>query len=379
MSGQISQGVTFTAFMAALPLMARDLGSHGPFVAQMTMALASMGLMCGAIVSGWILERLGTRGMFLATTLVFAVVGGAGLILRDPWPLLVSRFVTGFASVCMTTACMWGIAAEYDGDRRARVLGISAAVSNVASLTSTVLGGYIAEHGSWRLTFLQYPAVGLIACALAFVSVRQVKPEREDAGEARQGFLLRLLPFYLLVTVLFAVLFMGSTQFAFMLEEDGIRNPATRALFMGINTVVGAVTSFCYGALQQRLGVRGIFTFGLLCMTAAAASLGRGVGPAYAILGATLMGLYTGVVGPYIYHVVSERTDAFSRGRAIGLLSAFAYLGGFLNPVVFAPLSDAIGLRNVFMVVACLMAVLAIFTAIRLIRPRPVSGGVSPH
>jgi MFS family permease len=364
----MSQGVTFTAFMAALPLMARDLGDRGPFIAQMTMALASLGLMCGSIVSGWILEKSGTRVTLLASMLIFALAGAAGLVLRDPWLLLASRFILGFASACMTTTCLWGIAAEYAGDRRARTLGISAAVSNVTSLTSTVLGGYLAQHGGWRLTFVQYAVFGLIACVLAFASVRQVRPERERAGAAIQPYLMRLLPFYLLTVLLFAVMFMASTQFAFILDEGGIRNPSTRSLFMGATTVIGALTSFCYGPLQQRLSVLGTFTFGLVCMALAGAAISRGIGPVYLVLGAALMGIYTGVLGPYIYHVVSEHTDAYSRSRAIGLLSAFGYLGGFLNPVVFAPMSDAIGLHKVFLIVACVMAMLSLGTATRLIR-----------
>lgn len=368
MLGQMSQGVTFTAFMAALPLMARDLGDRGPFVAQMTMALAALGLMCGSIVSGWILEKSGTRVTLLASMLIFAVAGAAGLVLRDPWLLLASRFIVGFASACMATTCLWGIAAEYEGNRRARTLGISAAVSNFTSLASTVLGGYLAQYGGWRLTFVQYAAFGLIACILAFVSVRQVRPERQRAGAASQPYLMRLMPFYLLIALLFVVIFMASTQFAFILDEDGIRNPSTRSLFMGATTVIGAVTSFFYGPLQQRLSVLGTFTFGLACMALAGAAIGWGIGPAYLVLGASLMGIYTGVLGPYIYHVVSERTDAYSRSRAIGLLSAFGFLGGFLNPVVFAPMGDAIGLRNVFLVVACVMAVLSLGTATRLVR-----------
>src|SRR5687768_8515906 len=105
MLGQMSQSVTFTAFVAALPQMARDLGTSAAFVAQMTMALAALGMMIGSIASGWILERAGTRTTLLASLLVFAITGAGGMVLRDPAVLLASRFLLGFASACAATTC----------------------------------------------------------------------------------------------------------------------------------------------------------------------------------------------------------------------------------------------------------------------------------
>jgi MFS family permease len=370
MLGLMSQTLDFAAFGSALPQMAHDLGNRGEFIAQMTMSIAALGLMVGALASGWILQKAGTRVMLLTSVLAYGLSGGGGLVLRDPVSLLATRFTVGFASACMVTTCMWGIALEYEGIRRARALGLSTAVANFTALTSTVLGGYLAQRGGWALAFVQYPVFGLGGFLLAFAAMRQVRPERELAKEKSQSYLKNLLPFYLLVVLLSAIMFMGSTQFAFLLEEDGIRNPTARSLIMGTITMVAAVTSVCYGPLQQRLNVRGTFTLALSCMAIALAAIGWGVNPAFAILGASLMGIYAGLLSPYLYHVVTERTDAYARSRAIGLLTAFGYLGGFLNPLVFSPMSNAIGLRSVFLVVALVMAVLALGTAINLVRRR---------
>jgi MFS family permease len=370
MLGFMSQGLALSALVSALPQMAHDLGSRGQFIAQMTMAVTALGLMLGALASGWILEKVGTRITLLASMLTYGIAGAGGLVLRDPVLLLTTRFAVGFTSACMVTTCVWGIAAEYEGNRRAKTLGFSIALSSVTSVTGTVLGGYLAQYGGWSLAFLEYPIFGLVGFLLAFGSVKQVRPELERVGETSRPYLKRLLPFYLLVALLTAVTFMGSTQFAFLLEEDGIRSPAARSLIMGTITIAAAVTSFYYGFLQQRLNVLGTFTLALTCMAVALAVIGRGVNPAYAILGAALMGIFSGLLGPYGYYVVAEHTDAYSRSRAIGLLSAFAFLGGFLNVPVFETMSNAIGLRNVFLVAALLMAVLALCTGIILVRRR---------
>ncbi len=368
MLGQMSQSLVFTAFMAALPQMAQDLGVRGPFIAQMTMALASLGLMIGCIVSGWVLEKMGTRTTLLASLTVVGVAGGIGLIAREPSVLLSSRFILGLASACMGTTCLWGIAAEYDGDRRARVLGVSAAVANSTALTATLLGGYIAQYG-WPLTLIQYPLFAAVGFVLALASIRQVKPQAEGGGSSTP-FFKRLLPFYLLVALMFVTMFMSSIQLAFIMEDDGIHSSATRSLYMGINTVAATVTSLCYGTLQRWLGVSGSFAFGAASMALALLIVGWGTQPLHLIVGIFFMGIYCGVLGPYIYHVVSEHTDSYSRGRAIGLLGAFGYLGGFLNPVVFAPLSDRIGLRNVYFLAAAVMALLTLGALALIVRQR---------
>jgi MFS family permease len=370
MLGAMSQAVVFSAFVSALPQLAHDFGGRGEFIAQMTMALAALGVMFGALASGWILEKAGTRVTLLTSMLIYGLSGAGGLILRDPTFLLITRFAVGFASACMVTTCVWGIAAEYAGIARARALGSSYALSAITALSVTVLGGYLTQRGGWPLAFLPYPVFGLVGFILAFVSVRQVRPDRERPGETSRPYLKRLLPFYLLAMLVFAVMFMEAAQFAFLLEEDGIRDPTTRALIIGTITTVATLISFCYAPLQQRLGLLGTLTFGLGCMAVALTAVGLGVNPAYAVLGAALMGIHDGLVSPYLYHSITEHTDIFSRSRAIGLLTAFSFLGGFLNPLVIAPMRKAIGLRDVFLLVALIMLALTLGAAIKLMRRR---------
>ena len=368
--GHMSQGLAFTAFLAALPQMARDLGDHGEFVAQMTVALAALGLLIGSLASGWILEKAGTRTTLLASLVVYGAAGAGGMVLRDPSLLLATRFAVGFASACLVTSCLWGIAAEYSGHHRARALGIVNAMGSFMSLAGTVIGGFLAERGGWPLTFVVYPVFACVGLAMGFVSVSQVKPGQMRSGVRSEPFFLRLLPFFVLAALLFVVIFMGSTQFAFLLQEDGIRDPAARSMIMSTITVVGTLTSFGYGWIQQRLGARGTFLLGLISATASLTSLGFGNTSASAIAGGGLLGVYVGLAVPYVYHVVTERTDAITRSRALGVLNAFNFLGGFLNPVILAPLGRLVGIHGSFLAVAAVTAALALATFAGSLRPR---------
>jgi MFS family permease len=368
--GHMSQGLAFTAFLAALPQMAHDLGEHGEVIAQMVVGIAALGLLVGSLASGWILEKAGTRVTLLVSLLVYGAAGAGGLVLRDPTLLLVTRCAVGFAAACLVTTTTWGIAAEYTGHRRARALGIVNSMGSFMALAGTVLGGFLAKQGGWPLTFVTFPVFGLIGLVMAFVSVSQVKPAQVSSAARSKPFFLRLLPFFVLATLLYVVMFMGSTQFAFLLQEDGVTDPAARSMIMSSVTIVSTLTSFAYGWIQQRLSARGAYLLGLIVVTASLASLGFGNTVASAVLGAGLLGVYVGLAAPYVYHVVAERTDAYIRSRAFGVLNAFNFLGAFLNPALLAPLSRIVGIHGTFLAVAGVTALLAMATFTGSLRQR---------
>jgi MFS family permease len=211
---------------------------------------------------------------------------------------------------------------------------------------------------------------GLGALLLAFVGIRQTKPQPVASGAPRQSQFTKLLPLYLLAALLFCILFMASTQFSFALRDNGVGNPLVRSLILGTVTVVGALMAFAYGPLQQRLGVLGTFLFGILCMAVALAinGFGLGIDTPFAVIAAALMGVYAGLVIPYLYHTVTEHTDEGARSRAIGAVTAFGFFGGFLNPPVFVALSKELGLRTTFLVAAAILIVVAIGTALKMTR-----------
>lgn len=370
MLGLISQSLAFTAFVAALPQMAADFGSRGEFIAQMMMALTSLGLLFGALASGWILKRAGTRVTLIASALLYGLAGAGGMILKNPSLLLGSRVVMGFASACMVTTCLWGIGAEYQGNRRASALGITSALANAAALVASLLGGFLAEYGGWRLAFIQFPVFAVLAALLAYFSLRQEKPRERGAADGSSAALLRLLPFYLLATLLFVELLVGAAQFPFLLQLDGVHSSSTRSLFQAGITIVSTLVALGYGPLQQRLSASGTLTLGLLAQTAALALCGWGTTLLFPAAAAILLGIYIGTIGPYVYHSVTERTDEGTRGQGVGVLNAFCFLGGFLNPLILGSVSQAIGLHNAFKVLTVFTAVLVIGALARQLRDR---------
>jgi MFS family permease len=367
--GLMPQGLGLMAVPPVLPEMAQAFGSRGALVAQMMMSLIGLGLMLGGLASGWILDRLGPRRTLLTSLLLFAVGGSAGLFLRAPLPLLASRFVVGFVSACAATTCLSGISAQYTGTRRARALGIASALSAIAGLLSTLLSGWLAHLGGWSLAFIQFPVFGFGVFLVALVGFAQIAPLGERLSRSGRSDYHGLAAFFLMVVLLFAIMSLGGTQLPFLLQEEGLREPAVRSMVLAAPTVTATLSSFGYGSLRKVVDARGTLTLTLGTLFASQATIGLGSNASYAAVGAVLGGCCVGIVGPCLFQIVADRAPERSRGQQLGMLSAVMYLGIFLNPIVFAPMADVIGSRGVFGVSALIAGVLACLTALNVVLP----------
>jgi MFS family permease len=356
MLGHGAQGLAFTAFTPALAAIARDYGGagHGALIAQLSVTIASAGVIAGALASGWIIARLGARATMLACLAIYGVAGAGGMALSDATLLLASRTVLGFATACLVTACIATIAARYEPEARGKAVGASSGVGSAVALGGLVIGGALAERFGWRSAFAQYPvfaAVGLLLALFAFPAVSARAEEPRLAARGAEAGAWSLWPTYLLTTFLAAVMFIGSTQFPFMIGADGIHNTGAIGLIMSGVTLTAVLVSFLYGAIERRLGLQGTLALGLFAMAAAMTLIGLVRTPAGAIAGAMLQGVYVGVTQPYIHHVVTLRAAASARARAVGLLNASNFLGALLNPLVFAPVIAWVGIQGLFVVV----------------------------
>jgi MFS family permease len=363
MLGHFAQGLTFTAFAPALPQLAHYFGggSQGELVAQLTLTISALGMMIGALASGWIVDRLGYRIVLLGALLCYGALGSGGLVLQSAAALLASRFGVGFAGACLVTTCVSLIAARYEGHRRARVLGISGAMASGISLLAMLIGGSLARYGGWRLPFIQFPIFAAAGLLLVLGAPRVPRLHRgQECAAAGKGFFNRLWPMYILATVLAAVMFMGSTQFSFMLVQDGVNDPALRSVIMSTITLVAVLVSLVYGSIQGRLGLLGAMVLGMLTMSAALLVIDLTSSPLLAAGAAVLMGIFVGITLPFMHHFVTEHASLEERSRAIGVLNAFNFLGGFANPLVFVPFARIFGLRAVFLMAAGLMLAIGV-------------------
>ncbi len=362
MVGQAAQGLAFTAFTPGLPQMAQSFnaGGHGMAIAQQSVTIAAFGIIAGSFASGKIVGWIGSRMTICLTLTLFGVCGAGGMFLHDPWVLLASRVVVGFAVACMVTACINTISIIFHGNNRSMAIGMSSGLGAAAALIGLLIGGVLAQNFGWRQSFIQFPIFAALGLTLAFFGIKDSHADIAHEAEIHVQAGLKLWPYYLLASIISAVMFMGSSQLAFLLPADGITKATSISDIMAMNTVVVVPVSFAFGMIERRFGLNGTLVLGFIAVTLSLLLLGLVPSAPAAVLGAMLMGTYVGITMPFLYHVVAVKSSPEGRAKAIGLIGAFNFLGAFLNPFIFAPVGAALGIHGAFTGAGIFMGIIAL-------------------
>jgi MFS family permease len=341
--------------------------SGGALVAQLMITLLGIGIMVGGPIVGWVMERIGHRRLLCVALALYAVTGAAGLWLEDSSQLLLARLLQGVACAGISMSILSMIGDRYDGEARARILGLQGTVVSASGLLSLLAAGGIAELGGWRGPFAMYLlAVPVLAIAL----VAAPAPAPRAAAVARTGAasaaLWRLWPFYLMLVPFYMAAYMTTVHLSFVLAGDGVTRASAQAMIMMASMVLNIIGAFSYPKLMQRFGRRWVFVVILAIFGTSNLVIGLWANAVGTTVGCWIAGLAGGLMTPFFTNTILDRAAPEMRGRAIGLMYTMMYIGDFLNPFLITPMRVSIGNHPTFAVVgAAVMAAALLQAAMR--------------
>lgn len=357
LAGAPFAAMVFAVTQPILPAIATGFGTGtgAQLMAQLFTTMPDVGLVAGGLIGGLMVDRLGARPVWFGALIVYAVAGSAGMYVENPVLLLISRLLLGFASIAFTTASYWIMGTIFSGQARMNLLGYRQSLAGIAGLAAVLASGAIAEAYGWRASFIIYLAAGLLVAPFAIVSARMLKMPPRAPEPAAKGSLIGLWKLYLGVLILGLVGTITVTQMPFLLAQHGFAGPAVISYVVAVARVATMLSAFLFGWINSRLGaertlilIGASMSVGLLIMGASTGVIGIG-------LGSSLMGISAGLYTPYFANQVLERAPEAIRGRAVGLVPTAIYVGNFLNPVLFLPLRQALGIGPAMVTVALLM------------------------
>ena len=133
-------------------------------------------------LTGWLVDRVGARRIFLACFAVF-MAGSALSGAATSLPMLIaSRVLQGIAGGLLAPM-MQMMMARHAGRHMARVIGVAAMPVMIGQMLGPSLGGLILTHLSWRWIFWVNIPVGLLAIGFAWAVLPRdeaVQPRRLD-------------------------------------------------------------------------------------------------------------------------------------------------------------------------------------------------------
>jgi len=206
-----------TVVIPAIPTIASNLGDHQNLSWILTAYLLASTI--AAPIYGRLSDHYGRRKLLEIALSIFIaasiVCGGANSITQ----LLVFRALQGLGGGGLMSLAQAAIADAVSPRERGRYQGYLAGVWAVASIAGPLVGGYLADHASWRWLFWVNLPLGAVALFLC----RRGLPARTDVRETKvrfDGFGSAFMT--VTVSSLLLLLTLGGNSFPWISPQTGV-------------------------------------------------------------------------------------------------------------------------------------------------------------
>jgi MFS family permease len=321
---------------------------------RMVLTVTALFMALSAPLSGFLVDRMGRKIVLVSAIILYLLSGTAGIWLTGLTELLVSRAVLGIASGMILTAVTTLIGDYYQGAHRNRMAGAQISVMVLAVAGGTTIAGFLADT-DWRLPFYLY-LTALIVLPLVIFGIAE--PVRAVSNEARRGLLapgnrfpvLRVAMIYLLIFVSMTSTFLIPSQMPFLLPEIGVPAAAIAGIAIAVFNVIAAITAMLFRRLRDRFDNNTILAATYLLLGVGMLLAATAEGAPQAMLGMLLAGIGFGMMMPTFNGWLLSIAPLHMRGRFVGGLTFFQFLGTFASPLYSQPIADRIEVTGAFAV-----------------------------
>lgn len=325
--------------------------SGAEFLAKLVLTVPALSIAVCAGFLGWFVDRVGRKSVLLFSIVLYAVAGTSGLYLDTLSALLVGRALLGVAVAGTMTASITLVGDYFRGADRNRVIGLQAAAMNFSGVIFLTVGGLLAEN-HWRAPFLVYAVSLLLVPSVGSVIREPSAEERVPRGDPHtrdDGGVLNLLALlYTLVLLIQIAFYMVPVQLPFFLESIGVTSPTQTGAAIALMTVFSGSTAASYKWLRARFDYIVILGASLLAMGTGYIVLSAAQGFVVTSISVMIFGLGLGATFTNFFGWLMAETPPRLRGRVVGGMTTFAFLGQFLSPVAVRPLIQWAGLDGAF-------------------------------
>lgn len=350
---------------ASLP----DMTNHFSFVenneklVKLVLSFPGLFIAISAIVTGVIIDRIG-RLKLLGAALVFYAVGGvSGFWLENIYLILAGRAVLGLSVGISMTIVTTLVADYYQGQSRQKFAGLQIAVMSLGGILFITLGGILADI-NWRTPFLLY-LFSIIILPFAYLYLKEPKKEVVTSHENHKISSPKIIWFvFINVMLMWILFFIIPIQVPFHLKGIGIEKNALIGIAIASSTLFSAVSAFSYSKIKNLFSFKQVFAIGYFLMAVAFVIIAFGNSYLLVMVSMLLAGLGMGVMIPNANIWVMQLAPIEIRGREIGRLTTFWFMGQFLSPFLILPFLSVLTQSQLFLVLAGILAILCLLSLI---------------
>jgi len=346
----------------SLPQMAAVFKAiqNAEFLTKLVLTLPTLFIAISAPFAGKFIDRHGRIKLLLIGLVAYAITGVSGYFLNGLYLILAGRAFLGITIGILMTVTTTLVGDYFIGEERKKFVGWQVSFISFGGMIFLLMGGFMADI-SWRTPFLIY---GLSLLLLPFVWAFLKEPDSQDQPQDQSNQAESYNHFYLLFGATFIVwvmFFMIPVQLPFLMTSLGIERNMLIGAAVATNTGFGALAALGYSRIKRYLSFSSIFSVGLFILAVGYFQISRAGTFGGIQLGMAITGIGMGLIIPNTNLWLIQRTPESIRGREIGLLTTFRFLGQFFSPVAVQPIAANFGLSKSFLFASFFIIILSIF------------------
>jgi MFS family permease len=346
---------------ASLPDMTKTFSElpNGPALVKLSLSFPALFIAISAMVAGLVIDRFGRLKLLGIALILYAIGGSSGYWLENLYLILAGRALLGICVGITMTIVTTLVADYYQGKSRQKFAGLQIAVMSIGGIIFITLGGFLADI-SWRVPFLLYFFSILVLPA----TYLYLKEPKESFRAQRSDAVIKSPPIIWLVffniMLMWVMFFIIPVQIPFYLKTIGVEKNALIGIAIASTTLFSAISSFSFSKIKDKLSFRQIFGIGYLLMALGFGSIAIGNTYAMVMIGMLLSGLGMGLMIPNANVWVMQLAPPEIRGKEIGRLTTFWFMGQFISPIVLLPFLESFSHSHLFYMLASILMVLSL-------------------
>lgn len=336
------------------------------FWVRLVLTIPALSIVIGSPVAGQMVDRLGRKSLLIGSAVLYGLGGSSGFLLNSLFAILIGRALLGLGVAGVMVSATTLIADYYQGEKRANFMGLQSAFMGFGGVIFLTVGGYLADL-NWRLPFLIY-LFAWILLPLVIFSIWESKHIQDDAVSVPNSSVLpvKLLGLiYASIMLMQVVFYLIPVQLPFYLVNLSNASATQSGLAIAFCTLFSAFASMAYGKIKQRYSLIVILALSFALMGVGNIIIGLASTYSIVLLGLVVAGMGLGLAIPNLNVWLSAEVPDSLRGRALGGLTTFMFLGQFLSPIVTQPLNNSLGLAATYGIAGVILTVFSLLLLLR--------------
>lgn len=313
-----------------------------PLFVQMIVSIPAVFIVITNCFFARLCRAFGSKSLVMAGLLLYTAGGCLAGVFNNIFLVLAARALVGIG-VGIIMPLSTGLLSYYGKpEQQSRLMGYSSAMNQMGGVIATLLSGILASI-SWRASFLVY-LLGLISIVLCliFLPNEKINSEKQKKSSEKIGGTIKNYYSYILAMfLLMSAFFIYPTNFAILVEADGIIPFKYVAVIMAMMDLVAFCGGLLFVFMQKVFRNKTKYIAPILFFLGYALLTVGGV--AGTLIGSVFIGFANGLGIPLIISSASIKSGKSAVTTIMPLLSASLYLAQFLCPILVSAVTAVVG------------------------------------